>query len=66
MIGQKNMNEDLSLLSPVWTHLTHIQPERAEGRVEPGVFPPEACLDPEPFFKELEEWEIFYTGNCYQ
>jgi 4-aminobutyrate aminotransferase len=25
------MNEDLNLLSPVWTHLTHIQPERAEG-----------------------------------
>lgn len=31
----------------------------AEGRVEPGVYPPEACLDPEPFFKELEEREIF-------
>jgi len=31
----------------------------AEGRVEAGVYPPEACLDPEPFFKELEENEIF-------
>jgi len=31
----------------------------AEGRVDPGVYPPEACLDPEPFFKELEENEIF-------
>ncbi len=31
----------------------------AEGRVKPGVFPPEACLDPEPFFKELESREIF-------
>jgi len=30
----------------------------AEGRVEPGVYPPEACLDPEPFFGELEEHEI--------
>jgi saccharopine dehydrogenase (NAD+, L-lysine-forming) len=30
----------------------------AEGRVDPGVFPPEACLDPEPFFKELEKHEI--------
>lgn len=31
----------------------------AEGRVEPGVHPPEAALDPEPFFKELEQREIF-------
>jgi len=31
----------------------------AERRVDPGVFPPEACLDPEIFFKELEEHEIF-------
>lgn len=31
----------------------------AEGRVDPGVYPPEACLDPEIFFKELEEHEIF-------
>jgi saccharopine dehydrogenase (NAD+, L-lysine-forming) len=31
----------------------------AEGRVDPGVFPPEACLEPENFFKELEEHEIF-------
>lgn len=30
----------------------------AEGRIEPGVYPPEACIDPEPFFKELEELEI--------
>jgi len=30
----------------------------AEGRIEPGVYPPEACLDPEPFFKELEVHEI--------
>ena len=29
-----------------------------EGRVDPGVFPPEACLDPEAFFKELEQHEI--------
>jgi saccharopine dehydrogenase-like NADP-dependent oxidoreductase len=31
----------------------------AEGRVRPGVYPPEASLDPEPFFKELEQREIF-------
>jgi saccharopine dehydrogenase-like NADP-dependent oxidoreductase len=31
----------------------------AEGRVPSGVYPPEVALDPEPFFKELEEWEIF-------
>ncbi|MBC8335195.1 MAG: saccharopine dehydrogenase NADP-binding domain-containing protein [Anaerolineales bacterium] len=30
----------------------------AEGRVEPGVYPPEACLDPEDFFKELEKRDI--------
>jgi saccharopine dehydrogenase-like NADP-dependent oxidoreductase len=27
----------------------------AEGRVEPGVYPPETALDPVPFFKELEQ-----------
>jgi len=31
----------------------------AEGRVPPGVYPPEASIDPEPFFKELEGREIF-------
>jgi saccharopine dehydrogenase-like NADP-dependent oxidoreductase len=31
----------------------------AEGRVEPGVFPPEACMDPEAFFKEMEAHQIF-------
>jgi saccharopine dehydrogenase-like NADP-dependent oxidoreductase len=30
-----------------------------EGRVEPGVHAPEASLDPEPFFKELERREIY-------
>jgi saccharopine dehydrogenase-like NADP-dependent oxidoreductase len=30
----------------------------AEGRVPEGVHPPEAVLDPEPFFKELEAWDI--------
>ena len=31
----------------------------ADGRVKPGVHAPEAALDPEPFFKELEQREIF-------
>jgi len=31
----------------------------AEGRIEPGVHAPEASLDPEPFFKELERREIY-------
>jgi saccharopine dehydrogenase-like NADP-dependent oxidoreductase len=31
----------------------------AEGRVEKGVHAPEAALDPEPFFKELEQREIY-------
>ena len=30
----------------------------AEGKVDAGVYPPEACLDPEPFFKELEAHKI--------
>ena len=30
-----------------------------EGRIEPGVFPPEVALDPIPFFKELEERKIY-------
>jgi saccharopine dehydrogenase-like NADP-dependent oxidoreductase len=32
---------------------------RAEGRVPPGVHPPELALDPVPFFKELEGREIY-------
>ena len=31
----------------------------AEGSIPPGVYPPEAAIDPEPFFKELEEREIY-------
>ncbi len=31
----------------------------AEGRIPPGVHPPEAALDPVPFFKELEQREIY-------
>jgi len=30
----------------------------AEGKIDPGVYPPEACLDPEPFFQELEVYKI--------
>ena len=30
----------------------------AQGRIPPGVHPPEAVLEPEPFFKELEPYEI--------
>lgn len=31
----------------------------AEGRIKPGVYPPELALDPLPFFKELEERQIY-------
>jgi saccharopine dehydrogenase (NAD+, L-lysine-forming) len=31
----------------------------AEGRIPPGVYPPEEALDPEPFLKELEDREIY-------
>jgi saccharopine dehydrogenase-like NADP-dependent oxidoreductase len=30
----------------------------AQGKVEPGVYPPEIALDPQPFFKELEPYDI--------
>jgi saccharopine dehydrogenase-like NADP-dependent oxidoreductase len=30
----------------------------AEGKVDPGVYPPELAIDPEPFFKELEAYDI--------
>ncbi len=31
----------------------------ADGRVQPGVYPPELALDPVPFFKELENRDIY-------
>ncbi|MGD1993316.1 MAG: saccharopine dehydrogenase NADP-binding domain-containing protein [Anaerolineae bacterium] len=31
----------------------------AEGRIPPGVHPPEVAIDPEPFFEELEDFEIY-------
>ena len=31
----------------------------AEGRIPPGVHPSEAVIEPEPFFEELEEREIY-------
>ncbi len=30
----------------------------AEGRIDPGVYPPELSIEPEPFFKELEAVDI--------
>jgi lysine 6-dehydrogenase len=30
----------------------------AEGRIRPGVHPPEAVIEPEPFFEELKERQI--------
>ncbi len=31
----------------------------AQERIQPGVYPPEMALDPEPFFKELEQRDIY-------
>ena len=31
----------------------------AEGRIEPGVYPPEQAIDPVPFLKELENRDIY-------
>jgi len=38
----------------------------AEGRVEPGVYPPEASLDPEDFFKELEKRDVITKVSVTQ
>ncbi len=38
----------------------------AEGRIDPGVYPPEAALEPEPFFKELEERQIYTQATVTQ
>jgi saccharopine dehydrogenase-like NADP-dependent oxidoreductase len=38
----------------------------ADGRIAPGVHPPEAALEPEPFFKELEEREIYTQVSVTQ
>jgi saccharopine dehydrogenase (NAD+, L-lysine-forming) len=38
----------------------------ADGRISPGVHPPEAALEPEPFFKELEEREIYTQVSVTQ
>jgi saccharopine dehydrogenase (NAD+, L-lysine-forming) len=38
----------------------------AEGRIPPGVHPPEVALDPEPFFKELETREIYTKVSVAQ
>jgi saccharopine dehydrogenase-like NADP-dependent oxidoreductase len=38
----------------------------AEGRIPPGVHPPEAALDPEPFFKELEDRGIYTQVSVTQ
>jgi hypothetical protein len=31
----------------------------AEGRIPPGVHPPEAVIPPEPFLRELEQRDIY-------
>ena len=38
----------------------------AEGRVNPGVHAPEASLDPEDFFKELDQREIYTKATVTQ
>jgi saccharopine dehydrogenase-like NADP-dependent oxidoreductase len=38
----------------------------SEGRIPPGVHPPEAVIEPEPFFKELEEQEIYTQVSVTQ
>jgi len=62
--GSKKVTYRLGTLTCKGALPTGVAPARAaiwlaEGRVSPGVHPPEAALDPEPFFKELEEREIY-------
>jgi saccharopine dehydrogenase (NAD+, L-lysine-forming) len=35
----------------------------ADGKIDPGVYPPELALDPEPFFKELELYDIITKAS---
>ncbi len=38
----------------------------AEGRIEPGVYPPERSIEAEPFFKELEKIDIYTRETVTQ
>lgn len=60
----KDMTYRLGTLTCKGALPTGVAPARAaiwlgEGRVPPGVHPPEAVLEPEPFLKELEARDIF-------
>jgi saccharopine dehydrogenase-like NADP-dependent oxidoreductase len=64
MKGGKKVTYRLGTLTCKGALPTGVAPARAaiwlvEGRILPGVHPPEVALDPEPFFKELEEREIY-------
>jgi saccharopine dehydrogenase-like NADP-dependent oxidoreductase len=60
----KELTHRLGALTCTEALPTGVAPARAaiwlaEGRIPPGVYPPEAVLDPEPFFKELAQREIY-------
>jgi len=62
--GGKSLTYRLGTLTCKGALPTGVAPARAaiwlaDGRISPGVRPPEAALDPEPFFKELEDREIY-------
>ncbi len=62
--GGKTVTYRLGTLTCKGALPTGVAPARAavwlaEGRIPPGVHPPEAVLDPVPFFKELEQREIY-------
>jgi len=62
--GSKTLTYRLGTLTCKGALPTGVAPARAalwlaEGRIPPGVYPPEAVIEPEPFFKELEEREIY-------
>jgi saccharopine dehydrogenase-like NADP-dependent oxidoreductase len=58
--GGKDLTYRLGTLTCKGALPTGVAPARAavwlaDGRISPGAHPPEVALDPEPFFKELEE-----------
>ncbi len=62
--GGKTLTYRLGTLTCKGALPTGVAPSRAaiwlaEGRISPGIHPPELALDPLPFLKELEQREIY-------
>lgn len=62
-LGDRELVYRLGTLTCKGALPTGVAPARAaiwmaQGRIPPGVYPPEQAIDPEPFFKELETRDI--------